>query len=98
MNDSGYQIQKYLKDQEGYIWHQDSSIEKNQNRYRVLTFLWYLNDVERGGETYFFHGKVKPREGNLCLFPATWNYNHKAEIPLSNNKYIITGWITINID
>ena len=97
-NDSGYQIQKYLREYEGYSWHHDSNIEKQFNRTRILTFLWYLNDVQIGGETYFYHGKIKPKCGNLCLFPATWNYNHKAEIPISNDKYIITGWITKSID
>ena len=59
---------------------------------RIVTFLFYLNDVEEGGETFFYNGKVKPEAGKLILFPATWTYNHKGNMPISNDKYIVTGW------
>jgi hypothetical protein len=55
-----------------------------------------LNDVNEGGETYFIDGKVKPTTGKLLLFPATWTYLHKGDIPRSNSKYIITGWLYNN--
>jgi hypothetical protein len=64
--------------------------------HRVITYLWYLNDVNDGGETEFCGDfKVKPRAGKLVLFPASWCYPHKGIMPLSNNKYIITGWLHI---
>jgi len=61
---------------------------------RMLTFLWYINDVEEGGETQFWKNvKIKPTVGKLVLFPASWTYPHKANIPISHDKYVITGWI-----
>jgi hypothetical protein len=92
ITDTGYQIQKYIKYDGFYTWHNDSAI-KNQKSQRIITFLWYLNDVEEGGETYFYNGKVKPEAGKLLLFPATWTYNHKGNMPKSDDKYIITGWV-----
>ena len=98
-SDSGYQMQKYTKNEGRYIFHHDFSVEfkrrdeGNQIGYRTLTFLFYLNDVEEGGETTFPEFKVKPKKGSLLLFPATWNYVHSANIPKSNDKYIITGWM-----
>ena len=91
--DHGYQLQKYMKEHEYFKWHNDGSV--NNHEHRVVTFLWYLNDVHEGGETYFFNCKVKPKKGSLVLFPAFWNYNHKGETPISNDKYIITGWLFI---
>ena len=97
VNDTGYQLQKYMKEQQYYKWHQDGSLkEGGVAEHRIITYLWYLNDVDEGGETYFFHGKVKPKKGTLILFPAFWNYNHKGETPISNDKYIITGWVYSN--
>ena len=91
VTDSGYQIQKYIKGNGYYKWHNDSLINSIESC-RIVTFLFYLNDVEEGGETYFYNGKVKPEAGKLILFPATWTYNHKGNMPISNDKYIVTGW------
>ena len=92
ITDTGYQIQKYIKYDGYYTWHNDNAI-KNKSSERIITFIWYLNDVEEGGETYFYNGKVKPEAGKLLLFPATWTYNHKGNMPKSDDKYIITGWV-----
>lgn len=96
-HDTGFQIQRYIKNDGFYTFHQDFSIVK-KNMCRVVTFLFYLNDVDEGGETNFFNQiYVKPKEGKLAFFPATWNYIHKGEMPKSNDKYIVTGWIYANI-
>lgn len=97
INDTGYQLQKYMKEQQYYKWHQDGGLKQCLCEHRIITYLWYLNDVDEGGETYFFHGKIKPKKGNLVLFPATWIYNHKGETPISHDKYIITGWVYSNV-
>ena len=95
--DFGYQIQKYKKNEGRYIFHSDDEItysgKNNQVGYRTVTFIFYLNDIEEGGETTFPEFQVKPKKGSLLLFPATWNYIHSANIPKSSDKYIITGWI-----
>jgi len=65
----------------------------NQATGRIITFIWYLNNVEEGGETLFEDFKIKPMEGSLLFFPATWTYPHSGAMPTSNDKYIITGWI-----
>jgi hypothetical protein len=69
-----------------------NGIKKN-NQIRMLAFIWYLNDVHEGGETEFLKGKVTPKRGSLLIFPCSWTYLHKGNVPVSNNKYIITGWI-----
>ena len=96
ITDFGYQIQKYEKNKGHYnSWHSDFSIDSHRLRY--ITFIWYLNDIEEGGKTEFLYGKIKPTAGKLVLFPATWTYLHKGEMPISDDKYIITGWIGVHI-
>ena len=91
------QIQRYKKQKGRYVYHQDFSTDWENKKYRVITFLWYLNDVYEGGETEFWTTyKVKPEAGKLLFFPATWTYPHRGMMPISNDKYIITGWIFLN--
>ena len=88
------QMQRYTKNKGRYIYHEDFSCDWAKKKYRVLTFLWYINDVEEGGETEFWAShRIKPEAGKLLLFPATWTYPHRGMMPISNDKYIVTGWI-----
>jgi hypothetical protein len=92
-------IQKYKAKEGKYIYHDDAQISTDLNKYRIITFLWYLNDVNEGGETCF-NGEfcVKPETGKLIFFPATWSYPHCGKMPISNDKYILTGWIFTDIN
>lgn len=75
-----------------HVWHfEDGAPEVALRR---LTYVVYLNDVEEGGETEFlYQGKrFKPKQGTVVLFPAGFTHVHRGNPPLSNNKYIYTGW------
>lgn len=91
---TGYKIQMYPRNQGFFHWHADSV---GSNSDRMVAMVLYLNDVEKGGETEFFHQKLKisPKAGHLLLFPAAWNYMHRGHIPESNDKYIISTFIKI---
>lgn len=97
INDSGYNVQKYIANEGLYNTHHDSytTILNNKIKTRVITYLWYLNDIHIGGETVFNDFKIKPKQGSLLLFPATWTYPHSGSMPISNDKYIITGWLSL---
>jgi hypothetical protein len=90
--DTGYQIQR-IKKGDFYIWHSDYS----PNSDRIIAFIWYLNTIEDGigGTTDFYFDKsIKPEEGKLLMFPATWSYIHRgAKIESDTTKYIATGFI-----
>ena len=63
-NDTGYQIQR-TQPGDHYIWHHD------QTKTRLVTFIWYLNDVKNGGYTEFIDGtRIQPEAGKLIIFPA----------------------------
>jgi prolyl 4-hydroxylase len=63
------------------------------NRYLVM--LWYLNDVNSGGETAFpqLDMKVSARAGRLLMFPPYWMYQHAGAAPLSSDKYILSTYL-----
>ena len=64
---------------------------------RFISFLWYLNDVEEGGQT-LFHGKeVKPKKGRLVIFPPLWLFPHMGTEPISNTKYVMSSYLRYNM-
>ena len=88
------QMQKYNKKVGNYVYHNDFDYNAKDSLVRQLTFLWYINNVDEGGETEFWSKyNIKPKAGKLVLFPAHWTYPHSAKKPISNDKYVITGWI-----
>ena len=87
---------KYFANQGSFEYHSDNAIKYKEGLHRTVTYLFYLNDIDVGGETEIMKTiKIKPEAGKLLLFPACWTYPHKGCMPISNNKYIITGWIYI---
>lgn len=95
LTESFFMIQKYQKNKGKYVYHNDSRFESS--KYRVITFIWYLNNVEEGGETEFWgEYSVKPEKGKLVLFPASWTFPHCGKMPISHDKYIVTGWLCIS--
>lgn len=69
------------------------SLNAVSNRY--LVFLWYLNDVAKGGETDFpeLGLKVSPRAGRLLIFPPYWMYQHAGLPPESGDKFILSTYL-----
>lgn len=92
-----FMIQKYNKNIGKYVYHNDFLLSDTIDKsFRVITFIWYLNNVKEGGETVFWNNyKINPEKGKLVLFPACWSYPHTGKVPISSDKYIITGWLFI---
>lgn len=93
-----YKIQRYAKDKGYFRWHFDAlgpgAFE------RVLGLILYLNDVETGGETQFYHQQVQvsPVAGRGILFPAGWTHMHCGTVPTSSAKYIISTFVSFALD
>jgi hypothetical protein len=95
LTDKGFQIQKYKQGEGKYVFHNDF-ICYGDGTNRIFTYLWYLNTIDEGGETDFYNkGLMKAEQGKLILFPSCWTYPHSARVPISDNKYIITGWCCV---
>ena len=87
-----YKIQKTNIGGGYHVWHYEAS-DRNCCQ-RLLTWILYLNDVHEGGETEFLyqHMRVKPEQGTLVIWPTAFTHTHRGNPPLSNEKYIATGW------
>lgn len=93
-------LQKYKKGTGGYHhWHSEHYPSPHDpsdaSLHRVLLWMYYLNDVTEGGGTSFYYQDktIAPQEGKLVIAPAGFTHTHRGEVPLSNDKYILTSWI-----
>ena len=88
-----FRMHRYDPGNHYYKQHIDS-IESTSCK-RMLVLLYYLNTVKEGGETSFetIDTKVNPVEGRLCIAPTWFGYPHTAEMPISNQKYMIKTYI-----
>jgi len=86
-------IQKTKIGEGFHTWHTENIRMESRNRFAV--FMVYLNDVKEGGETEFLYQKCrfKPKKNTLLLWPSGFTHTHRGNPPLSNDKYVITGWI-----
>ena len=87
-------IQKYNPSQAFHAWHTERANHTVPNSSRHLVFMTYLNDVDEGGETEFYHQgiKIKPRKGLTVIWPADWTHTHRGCPAPAETKYIATGW------
>ncbi len=94
-------VQKYQQGKGGYPhWHSEQFPQEGHNEalHRVVLYMFYLNDVEEGGETEFFYQnrKVKPTKGTMVIAPAGFTHSHRGNTPISQDKYIATSWVMFN--
>ena len=87
-------IQKYEPKQGYFGWHTERARPVAPESSRHMVFMTYLNDVSDGGETEFYHQKikVKPEKGLTLIWPADWTHTHRGITSFTEPKYIITGW------
>ena len=74
-------------------WHYERGAKENIDR--VLVFMTYLNNVEKGGTDFKYQNITTPAvKGLTLIWPPDWTHTHKSEI--SNDKKIIaTGWFKL---
>lgn len=96
-------IQKYNQNEGGYFYYHSEVYPHpkdpaNDALHRTLLWMFYLNDVEEGGETefYFQNIKTKPKQGTLVIAPAGFTHTHRGNMPISSDKYIFTSWLMFN--
>ena len=94
---------QYYKPGEGYYeWHSERvgiDLDKEGTVFnRHLVFMTYLNTVEDQGGTEFKYQNVitSAVKGKTLIWPADWTYTHRGIPSLTQDKYIITGWICLN--
>lgn len=89
------QIQLSKNNNGWYKGHSDFTMKNGEERFMAL--IYYLNDVEEGGETDFPYQEVtiKPKKGKLVVFNTSWMYYHIGVMPTSGDKYIATRFLSL---
>lgn len=90
-----FNIQKYEPNQGYFAWHTERAEITPPLCNRHLVFMTYLNDVTDGGQTEFYHQKMKvqPEKGLTLIWPADWTHTHRGITSPTQVKYIVTGWM-----
>jgi len=86
-------IKRYSVDAGDQFQPHFDALDYCSNRYMV--FLWYLNDVDEGGETEFcdLGLRIEARQGRLLMFPPYWMFQHAGLPPRSNDKFMISTYL-----
>jgi prolyl 4-hydroxylase len=103
MQGQKYNIGQYYKQHCDFFnpWTKEHKVYCEWMGQRTWTFMLYLNDVGKGGETYFkrLGLKIKPKQGTAVFWNNLYkngfpNYRtlHEALPPASGEKFIVTKW------
>jgi hypothetical protein len=94
---AGYKLQHYRKGEGHFKWHFDALGAGAWDR--QLAMIIYLNSVAEGGETCFHRQnlKVNPVAGDALFFPPFWTHMHCGEVPRSEDKYVISSFVSFVI-
>lgn len=95
LQDCGYMIQRTSA---GGYYHWHSDVTSLATSHRIVIGFWYLNTVEptpdgADGMTEFKEQKVliKPEQGNMTIFPATWTHFHRGRVTGQTKYTVITA-------
>lgn len=87
-----FRIKKYNNDGNDLFDTHVDVMDYESSR-RFLSFFWYLNDVESGGETVFSDMTILPKTGRMVVFPPLWTFPHRGNSPISNEKYLLSTYL-----
>jgi len=91
-------IKKFKKNKCSSNFHNDFHINFYNKKSRIISFMFFLNTIDDGGEIDFFgYHKIKPEKGNIIIFPSEWFFPYCENVSISHDKYIIKGSIYIDI-
>jgi 2OG-Fe(II) oxygenase superfamily len=90
--DYGYTVAKYGVG-DGCLEHKDTSSKDPEKK--LLSLVFFLNDVDEGGELVFpLHDvKIKPEKGKAVLYPAMFTHRHFVEPVKSNPRYAVITFL-----
>lgn len=88
-----FRIKLYSKNEGFHKPHIDASRDRTFTR--LFACIWYLNEVSEGGTTAFTElgVSVPAKENTLLIFPCNFLFPHQGEIPISNDRYIMTYFV-----
>jgi prolyl 4-hydroxylase len=89
-------LKKYEPGEAFFAFHTERMSAEYPNSARHLVFMTYLNTVSDQGETEWTHQKLKvsPEKGKTVIWPADWTHTHRGLPSPTEEKYIISGWLS----
>jgi hypothetical protein len=90
----GFKVHRVLPTGGYHMWHHEHAFNAP---YRVLAWHLTLEAPTSGGETEFLFQslKIKPRVGQLLIWPAGFTHQHRGNPPLEGQKTYMTGWFDV---
>lgn len=93
-----FRMKRYLPNgKDEFALHTD--VGSHASARRFVSFLFYLNTVEQGGETQFGRTPDDPVitipavTGRVLIFPPLWTHPHWGCKTISGPKYIMSGYL-----
>ena len=89
-----FRIKCYNEGEDCFSQHVDIGDLSSSKRF--LAFLFYLNDDFDGGNTVFKLPEkiaIKPVQGDVLMFPPTWQYPHEGKPVINGTKYIMSTYL-----
>ena len=85
-------LRKYKEGEGFYKRHID--INMNEHILRAFVMLFYLNDVEKGGELVLPNHNItiKPKKGLAVAFPSGWTWEHEVNPVIKGDRYIMRSF------
>ena len=71
------------------------SSEEGRNGLRLVTVLFFLNDIANGGELIFpmQERNVQPQQGSAVVFPVSFTHPHRVAA-CKSDRFIVQTWLT----
>jgi hypothetical protein len=90
---NGNKVQRTAPGEGYHTWHFEAGNKATSDR--ILAYIVYLNDVTDGGETEFLYQRkrISPQAGSCVIWPSGFTHTHRGNPPLSETKYVLTGWL-----
>ena len=93
-----FSIQRFISSQTHKSEFMNDNNKINYNdKLKILKFIWYLNDIDDGETLFLMTHKIKPEKGKMVIFPSDWFFPFEERYSKTNDKYIITGNVYIDI-
>lgn len=73
----------------------ETHMDDGGGNFRRVSTVYYLNDDYEGGEISFpqFGIELKPKAGDMIVFPSSYVYSHSVKPVKSGNRYSIASWM-----
>lgn len=93
-----FNVQHYPKSGGFKTFHCERFQGDYPNVNRHLAWMGYLNTVTDNGGTEFKYQNltIKAEKGLILIWPADWTYTHRGVVSMTEEKWIVTGWVHLN--